>query len=94
MDITHGEHVEKELNLLISRRDEKRRAEEGERQAEEMWAESEQRYTEQRREAMRLEWRDYHRAAAERARRTLETLVAEHEAAARVLESGEGEGGS
>jgi hypothetical protein len=39
VDIAHGEHVEKELDLLITRRDEKRRAEEGERRAEEMWAE-------------------------------------------------------
>jgi len=36
VDITHGERVEKELNLLISSHDEKRRAEEGERSAEEL----------------------------------------------------------
>ena len=44
MDITRGEHVEKELDLLITRRDEERRAEEGDRRAEEMWAESQRRH--------------------------------------------------
>ena len=39
MDISHREHVEKELYLLITRHDEKRRAEEDERPAEELWME-------------------------------------------------------
>ncbi len=34
MDISHREHVEKELNLLIARRDAQRRKDEGERAAE------------------------------------------------------------
>ena len=56
MDISHGEHVEKELDLLITRRHEKRRAEEGERRAEEMWAESERRHDALRRANNAAAW--------------------------------------
>ena len=87
MDITHSEHVEKELDLLISRRHDKRVKDEGERLEEELWRESERRHTEHRREQNRLAWLDYHRAAAESARRTLEALIARHEAAAEMLEN-------
>jgi hypothetical protein len=39
VDISHGERVEKELHLLITRHDEKCRAEEDERPAEELGVE-------------------------------------------------------
>ena len=54
---------------------------------EQLWAESVRRFNEQRARELRTEWREYHRAAAERARRTLEALIAQHEAAARTLEA-------
>jgi hypothetical protein len=43
----------------------------------------------QRREEMRAAWCSYHRAAAERARRTLEALIAQHEQQAQMLEDDE-----
>ena len=82
MDIAHGEHVEKELDLLITRRDEKRRAEEGERRAEEMWAESERRYTQQRQEENRAAWCEYHEDQAARMSAVLEALIGHHNAQA------------
>ena len=88
VDISRGEHVEKELDLLITRRDAQRRQTEGERRDEELWRESESRYEVKRREEMRLLWLDYHREAAERARRNLKALIARHEAAAEMLENG------
>ncbi len=53
---------------------------------EELWAESVHRHNERRRAEMRAAWCSYHRAAAERARRTLEALIADHEAAVAKLE--------
>ena len=86
MDIARAEKVEGELDILITRRHEKRSESEGERREREAWQETEMRHAQQRREANRLAWCEYHRAAAERARRTLEALIAEHGAAASVLE--------
>jgi len=89
VDITHGEHVEKELNLLITRRDEKRRAEEGERAAEELWQAS-ARIHEAKQQREKLEaWRRYHEDQAASHRRTLEALIAKHKAAAQMLENEE-----
>jgi hypothetical protein len=96
VDITHSEHVEKELDLIISRRDAQRRKTEGERLEEGLWRESERRHAEHRREQNRLAWLDYHRAAAERTRRTLEALISDHETKAEKLcaeESGNGHKG-
>jgi hypothetical protein len=87
VDITHSEHVEKELDLLISRRHDKRVKDEGERLEEELWKESERHHEAQRRMEMCLLWLDYHREAANRARRTLEALIARHEAATEMLEN-------
>ena len=52
---------------------------------EELWAESVRRHEAQRREEHRAAWCEYHRAAAERARRNLEALIAQHEAQAQKL---------
>ena len=87
MDIKQGEKVEGELDVLIARRHDKRVAEQGERAQEELWRASERRHAEQRREENRAAWCEYHRAAAERARRTLEELIAGHEDAAQMLEA-------
>jgi hypothetical protein len=93
--VARTEMVEKELDGMIRRRDERRRTEEGDRAAEEMYEESCRRYAEQERERNRLAWLDYHREAAERTRRTLEALINRHESAAeRLLEPAEmGQGG-
>ncbi len=60
MNVTRGEHVEKELDLLITRRHEKRRKTEGERLEEELWRESERRHEAKRREANRLAWCEHY----------------------------------
>jgi hypothetical protein len=86
LDIAKGEQVEGELNILIERRHDKRAKDEGERATEEAWAESARRHVERQRQERRAEWCEYHRAAAERARRTLEALIADHEAAVAKLE--------
>jgi hypothetical protein len=59
VEIARGELVEKELNVLIARRHDRRVADEGERPALEKWQESERRYDERRREENRLAWCDY-----------------------------------
>ncbi len=82
MDIAHGERVEAELNVLITRRHEKRRETEGERQAEEAWLESERRHAERRREENRAAWACYHRQQAESHRATLTDLIIHHQAEA------------
>jgi hypothetical protein len=81
-DITRGEATEKELDRLITRRHDARVRGEGERRAEEMWQESVKRYEEKRLQMARLEWHLHHMGQAERLRRTLEDLVAFHEAEA------------
>jgi hypothetical protein len=85
VDIARGEQVENELTAMIERRHDRRVVEEGERPAEEAWMESERRYQEQRRMQARYEWHLYHTSQAERHRRTLEELIASHEAAAARL---------
>jgi hypothetical protein len=80
--VARGEAVEKELDLMIRRRDDKRVESEGERAAEELWAESERRHAEQRREKNRAAWAAYHRLQAERHRATLEALIGHHQAEA------------
>jgi hypothetical protein len=57
--------VEAELTRMIERRDEKRRSEEGERAAEEMWAESARRHAAKLRDAARVEWSLYHEHMSE-----------------------------
>jgi hypothetical protein len=77
--------VEADLTRMIERRDEKRRAEEGERAAEEMWMESVARYNEREQQQMRAEWRDYHESQVVRHKRTLAALIAHHEGEAEKL---------
>jgi hypothetical protein len=74
-----GEKVEGELDILITRRHEKRRETEGERRERELWQDTEIRHAQQRREANRLAWCEYHRSAAERHRATLASLISHHE---------------
>jgi hypothetical protein len=74
LDISRGEQVEAELDAMIRRRHDCRVADEGERPALEMW-----------REANRQAWTSYHEGQAERHRRTLQDLIAHHEAQAAKL---------
>jgi hypothetical protein len=84
-DITRGEQVEGELDALITRRYDKRVAEEGHRPSEEMYEESSRRYHEQMRAAARYEWHLHHTTQAERLRRTLGELISHHEGEAAKL---------
>jgi len=79
VDAAKSSAVEGELDNFISGRHEKRVEEEGERLAEEMWAESEQRHAARRREENRAAWCKYHQDQATRHRATLEALAIYHE---------------
>jgi hypothetical protein len=85
VDVTRGEIVEAELDRLITKRHDRRVAEEGERPALEMWQESEIRYEANRRQEIRAAWYGWHLDQAERHRRTLKGLIAHHEARAERL---------
>jgi hypothetical protein len=91
VDIVHGELVEKELDAMIERRHDRRVSSEaeGHRPSEEMYEESTRRYQEQMCVRARCEWHLHHTAQAERLRRTLESLIANHEEQAeKYLEKG------
>jgi hypothetical protein len=76
-----GHRADKEIDNFISRPDQQRRKEEGERQ-EEAWKESVRRYEAARDAHLRQECSEYHAAQAVRHRATLEALAAHHEAEA------------
>ncbi len=84
MDIAHGEAVEKELEAFIEKRSRKEPKLDAQ---EELWKASVRRYNHAREAERRVAWSDYHRVHAERLRRTLEPLIAFHEAKARALSS-------
>jgi hypothetical protein len=89
VDISHGEKVEGELDILITRRHEKRVESEGERQAEELYAASVRAFNAAREHERRAEWATFHRQQAERHRATLTALISRHEAqAAKYRENG------
>jgi hypothetical protein len=64
VDISCSEQVETDLDRLIERRHDQRVQIEGERAAEELWAESERRYFARRREENRIAWCAYYRNIA------------------------------
>jgi hypothetical protein len=81
--------VDAELDRLLSRRaSQDRNPDRDER--EELWKESVRAYAARRREALRAAWTSYHEGQAERHRRTLEGLIAHHEAQAAKLCEDEG----
>jgi predicted AAA+ superfamily ATPase len=83
-DITHSEYVEKELDQFIARRHSERVRDEGARPAKAPWKKGG--YAEERMEAVREAWHEYHCDQAERHRRTLESLIAHHrEQASKLL---------
>ena len=88
MDVAHGEMVEKQLDAMIQRRARKGDVDPDER--EELWKESVRAYTARRREELRAAWTSYHEGQAGRHRRTLQDLIAHHEAQAAKLCEGEG----
>ncbi len=57
--VARGEQVEAELNGFIRKRHDQRVQTEGERAAEELWAESERRHLARKREQNRWEWVRY-----------------------------------
>jgi hypothetical protein len=68
-DISRGEAVATDLDILITRRHDRRVLEEGERPPEEAWAESERRQEARRHEENRAAWCcEYHQEQAERHR--------------------------
>jgi hypothetical protein len=79
--------VEAELDTFIARRHEKRLRHEGDRSTEEAWQLSARVHNAKLMRENAAAWIDYHRTAAERARRNLEELIARHEAAAEMLEA-------
>jgi hypothetical protein len=84
LDIAKGEATEKELDAMISRRHDQRVQTEGERAAEELWAESARRYHERQEAAHRAAWHEYEM----RLYRIHSGLAAEHLARAERLENG------
>ena len=52
---------------------------------QEMWAASERRYHDRRRQELRESWREYHEAQAQRFERLAAALVEEHRAKAEAL---------
>jgi hypothetical protein len=80
--VAMGEVVERELDTFISRRAEKN----GAATAEEMvWKSSVRHYNAARSKEIGAQWYAYHADQAERLRRTMEPLIAHHEARARKL---------
>ena len=86
MDVAKIRVVEAEIDNFISRCYQKRVEKEGERPAEEMWAESERRNAARGREENRAAWRKYHEDQAARHRATLEALATYHECEAAKLQ--------
>jgi hypothetical protein len=82
LDIARGEAIEKELEAFIAKRS---RQEPDRHERAEAWKASVRAYNLAREAERRALWADYHRVHAERLRRTVEPLIAHHEAKARAL---------
>jgi hypothetical protein len=80
LDVVRVNQVEGELDAYIARADKQRRQDEGERPAEEIWAESVRTYNAKRREALAWEWLRYHVARQRAHRHTFALLNAHHSA--------------
>lgn len=78
------EAAEDQIRTFIERRHAKRVEEEGEF-SEEAWKESVRVFHEKRRQQARLEWHAYHCDQADRHRRNLEALIADHKQRAEQL---------
>lgn len=82
MDVAHAETADKEMDRMIERRS---RKEPDPDELEASYAESVRPYNAARRSERRAEWYAYHLDQAERLRRTMELLIAVHEARAAAL---------
>jgi hypothetical protein len=85
VDISRSEQVETDLDRLIERRHDQRVLSEGERPAEELWAESVRRYSARQEADHRTAWHEYEM----RLYRIHSGLAAEHLARAERLEASE-----
>ena len=85
MEIEAGERAEAHLDALITKRHEARVKDEGERPAEEAWAESERVYFAKRQQEIADQWKDYRRHMRDLHWR----LGDEHDAELKKLEEGE-----
>ncbi len=83
MDISRSEQVETDLDRLIEKRHDQRVLSEGERAAEELWAESVRRYNARQEADHRAAWHEYEL----RLYRIHSDLAAEHLARAERLET-------
>lgn len=84
MDV--NERADIELNRLITKR---HLPDDGAEMLEPSYAASVRRYNAKRQEENRAAWAAFHESQAERHRRTLEQLIADHETAAANLENGD-----
>jgi hypothetical protein len=89
VDVARADTAGTELDRLISKRASHDRRPDPDEQ-EELWKSSVRAYIACRREELRVAWASYHEGQAERHRRTLEDLIAHHEAQATKLCEGEG----
>jgi len=85
VDITHAEHVEKELNILITRRDAQRRKDEGERAAEALYLQSVRAYNAAHELARLYEWRSFELTMARRAEKNAAKIATKRRARAAEL---------
>jgi hypothetical protein len=94
VDTAHAwsvEAVDQEIERLISKRASQDRRPDPDAEHE-LWKASVRAYTDQRREEMRAEWREYHEGQAARHRAVLEELIARHEERAAKLAETQPEG--
>ncbi len=78
-DRAAGEKAERDLDILISKREKARLSDDAERAREELWAESVRRYSAARDAELREQWCAYHTEQAARHRATLASLAAYHD---------------
>jgi hypothetical protein len=88
-DRAEGEKAERDLDVLIAKREKARRSDDAEQAREELWAESVRTYSAARDAELRGEWHEYHTKQAARHRATLASLATHHdEQAQRYLPKG------
>jgi hypothetical protein len=84
VDVEHSERVERNLDRLITKRHDQRRMSEGDRRAQDLWAESVRRYNARQQQDHRLAWYEYEM----RLYRIHSGLASEHLRRAEKLENG------
>ena len=92
MDISRSEQVETDLDRLIERRHDQRVQTEGERGAEELWADSERRCFARQREENRIAWCACYRGIAGALYSRAEEYIVWAEKLSKAADQGEGVG--